>query len=164
MQNVVTHFKQYCMKTKSIIFFLILSTLSCSNDNSSDNNENNSNSVLGTWIVKKEVFKDGNGNFNIIKDYPSINCNAATGKIIITQNYLTEHNYWQNSNNVCNIDIYTDPIQLISDSEIKMEDTYSAEEKYIIIENSTDILTLKRMYICWDGSCDQQSILYLEKE
>lgn len=70
------------MKKKSIIFILIIITLACSSDNSSDNIENDTNSVLGSWIVKKEIFRDGNGNFNIVKDYPSINCNAATGKLL----------------------------------------------------------------------------------
>jgi hypothetical protein len=45
-----------------------------------------------------------------------------------------------------------------------MEDTYDEEEKYLFIESSTNILTLKSTYICWNGSCDQQSILYLERE
>ena len=45
-----------------------------------------------------------------------------------------------------------------------MEDTYAAEEKYLILESSSNNLTLKRIYTCWDGSCDHQSILYLEKE
>lgn len=152
------------MKIKSILFTLIFIILSCSNDNSSDINDNSTSLILGTWIVKNEVFRDGNGNFNIVKEYPSVNCNSATGKIIININSLIEHKYWQNSSGECNIDINSDPIEYISVSEIKMEDTYDAEEKYLIIESSTNILTLKRFYICWDGSCNQQSILYLEKE